>query len=151
MSKIALSGKDTTKINNRIMNDLVDGDCVFLSFPNDLFEVKSGKNGNSIYSYNWPGEQVEVTMRILKGSSDDKFLNELLSLMKNDPPSFVLLAGEFVKIIGDGSGLVTSETYILSGGVFKRNVDAKENAEGDTEQSVSVYNLVFSAAPRTIG
>lgn len=151
MSKIALSGKDTIKINDRILNDLVDGDCVLLTYPNDLLTVKSGKNGNSIYSFNYTGEQVEVTIRILKGSADDKFLNNLLSILKNDPPSFQLLSGEFIKNIGDGTGVIISDTYILTGGVFKRNVDSKENAEGDTEQSMSIYTLAFSSAPRTLG
>ena len=151
MAKIALSGKDTIKINDRILNDLVDGDCVLLTYPNDLLQVKSGKNGNSIYSFNYPGEQCEVVVRVLKGSPDDKFLNELLAIMKNDPPSFELMIGEFIKNIGDGTGSIIPETYVLSGGVFKRNVDAKENAEGDTEQSVSIYSMAFSNAPRTIG
>lgn len=151
MGQVALSGKDTIKINDRILNDLVDGDCVALTYPNDLTEIKTGKNGNSIYAFNNTGRQVDVVLRILKGSADDKFLNELLGVFKNDPPVFVLMSGEFVKKIGDGSGSTVSDTYSLSGGVFKKNVESKENAEGDTEQSVSIYTLGFSNAPRTIG
>lgn len=151
MGQLALSGKDTIKINGRILNDLVDGDCVMISYPNDLTTIKTGKNGNSIYSFNYTGEQVDVVMRVLKGSADDKFLNQLLGIYKNDPPTFELMVGEFVKNIGDGSGSTISEIIALAGGVFKKNVDVKENAEGDTEQSVSVYNLGFSNAPRTIG
>ncbi|MBW1812129.1 MAG: hypothetical protein JRJ39_00275 [Deltaproteobacteria bacterium] len=151
MARVALSGKDTTKINNRILSDLVDGDCTVLTFPNDLVTAKAGKNGNVVYGFNYPGELAEVSIRILKGSADDKFLNELLAIMKNDPPSFVLMSGEFVKNIGDGTGAITTEIYIMSGGVFKKNPEAKENAEGDTEQSISVYNFIFGKAPRTIG
>lgn len=151
MGNVALSGKDTTKLNGRIFNDLVDGDCVILTFPNDLTTRKTGKNGNTIYAFNHTGKQVDVSMRVLRGSSDDKFLNELLGVYKNDPPRFTLLAGEFVKTIGDGSGAVISDIYSMNGGVFAKNIDAKENAEGDTDQSVAVYNFYFSNAPRTIG
>ena len=38
----------------------------------------------------------------------------------------------------------------LAGGVFKRNVDAKSNAEGDTEQSVSVYRFEFADVQRAV-
>lgn len=151
MAKVALSGKDTIKINDRILNDLVDGDCVILTFPNDISAVKTGKNGNSIYSFNYTGEQVEVSIRVLRGSSDDKFLNGLLSDFKNNPPYFTLMAGEFIKTIGDGTGSVISDIYIMSGGIFKKNTEGKENAEGDTEQSIAVYSMIFANAPRTIG
>ena len=151
MGQVALSGKDTIKINGRILNDLVDGDCVLLTFPNDLTTIKTGKNGNSLYSFNYTGEQVDVVIRVLRGSADDKFLNELLGVYKNDPPAFTLLVGEFIKKIGDGTGAVISDTYAVSGGVFKKNVEAKENAEGDTDQSMAIYTLGFSNAPRTLG
>ena len=151
MGNVALSGKDTIKINGRIFNDLVDGDCVMLTFANDITARKTGKNGNTIYAFNYTGEQVDVVMRVLRGSADDKFLNELLGVFKNDPPRFTLLNGEFVKTIGDGSGAVISDIYSMNGGVFSKNIDTKENAEGDTEQSVAVYSLYFSNAPRTIG
>ena len=147
----ALTGKDTISINGRILNDFGDGDTCHLTFPNDLMVVKTGKNGNSIYAFNAPGQQVEVVLRVIRGSSDDKFLNQLLALMKNSPPSFVLMSGTFVKNIGDGAGSITADTYILSGGVFKKQTEAKENMDGDTEQAISIYTLTFTNSPRTIG
>ncbi len=151
MSTVALVGKDTVKINDRILADLCDQDTCLLDFPNDLMAVKTGKNGNSIYAFNYTGRQVEVTLRVLRGSSDDKFLNNLLQLMIGNPPAFVLLNATFVKNIGDGAGGIQADTYVLAGGVFKKNVPAKENAEGDTEQAISVYALAFSNSPRAIG
>jgi len=151
MGSVALTGKDTIKINDRIFNDQADQDAGVLSFPNDIAAVKTGKNGNSMYAFNYSGNQCEVTLRVLRGSSDDKFLNNLLALWKNNPAGFTLMNGVFVKNVGDGLGNITPDTYIMNGGVFKRNVDVKENTEGDTEQAVAIYTLVFSNAPRTIG
>lgn len=150
MSTITLCGSDVIKINDRILNDFADGDNVTLTFPNDLSAIKTGKNGNSIYSFNHSGMQCEVEMRICRGTADDKFLNNLLSLYKNNPAAFSLLTGEFIKNLGDGSGNILADTYILSGGVFQKNVDVVENAEGDTNQAVAVYTFLFSNAPRSI-
>lgn len=151
MSVVALTGKDVIKINGRLLNDLVDGDCAALTYPNDISVIKTGKNGNSIYAFKYDGNQAELSLRVLRGSPDDKFLNNLLALYKNDPAAFSLLTGEFAKQVGDGAGGITSDIYILSGGVFKKQVEGKENAEGDTEQAISVYSMAFTNAPRSIG
>lgn len=150
MATVSLTGKDVVKINGRILNDFADGDIAVLTHPNDNMAVKTGKNGNSIYAYNATGLQCEFVLRILRASSDDKFLNGLLALMNNDPVAFVLMTGEFVKNVGDGRGNVNQDTYIMYGGVFKRQTDGKSNVEGDTEQAVAIYTLAFSNAPRII-
>lgn len=147
---VSLTGSDTTIINNRVINDLSDADCVNLDFPNELATVKTGKNGNVIYAFNETGKQATVTLRILRGSSDDKFLNGLITNMKSNFSGFILMTGEFIKKVGDGEGNITRDTYIMSGGVFKKQVGGKTNAEGDTEQSVVIYELEFSNAPRAL-
>ena len=151
MPTVSLTGKDVIKINGRLLNDLADADCAVLTFPNDTAVVKTGKNGNSIYAFKYDGNVADLMLRVLRGSSDDKFLNNLLALLKNDPAAFSLMQGELSKQIGDGAGGIISDTYILSGGIFKKQTEAKENAEGDTEQAVAIYSLVFSNAPRSIG
>lgn len=151
MSAVSLTGKDTIKINDRILTDFADADVAALSFPNDLLSMKTGKNGNSIYAFNTTGRQCEFVLRLLRGSADDKFMNNLLNLWQNDPAAFALINGEFNKVVGDGAGNITFDIYQMSGGAFKKNVDVKENAEGDTEQAVAIYTIMFSNSPRTIG
>lgn len=151
MSTVAMSGSDTIKINNKILVDLAEGDTVTLTFPNELAAIKTGKNGNSIYSINESGRQAEVVLRIIKGSSDDKFLANMLASQKANFASFVLMTGEFIKQIGKGDGKVISDTYIMSGGIFSKEVESKSNVEGAVEQSVSVYTIRFANAPRVLG
>lgn len=151
MNSVALTGNDTIILNSRSLTDLSDQDTCSLTFNNNIMEVKTGKNGNSIYTVNSTGENVEVMLRVIRGSNDDKFLNNLLNVQKQSPQTFILMTGEFIKKIGDGQGNVTKDTYLLSGGVFSKNIDAKENVEGDTESAVSVYALMFSKAPRNLG
>ncbi len=150
MSTVAMSGSDTIKINNRILADLADGDFVALTFPNEIAGVKTGKNGNSLFSANETGRQSEVVVRLVRGSADDKFLNNLLAQQVANFAGFILMTGEFVKRIGSGDGVISNDTYINSGGVFSKQVEAKSNAEGDSEQSVAVYTIKFSNSPRVI-
>lgn len=150
MPIVSLSGNDTIQINNQVLQGLADQNVVELTFPNEIAQVKTGKNGNSIYGFNTTGQQCEVKVRTVRGSSDDQFLNNLLIQQQNNFAGFVLMTGQFIKKIGDGQGNITSDTYILAGGVFTKQVEAKSNVEGDTEQSISIYMLKFANAPRAI-
>lgn len=151
MPTISLTGRDTISINGRNLNDFADQNVAELTFPNDLVNLKTGKNGNTIYGFNYSGRQCEFSLRILRGSADDIFLNSLLLTLKNNPPAFALMTGEFTKVVGDGLGNLKFDSYVLSGGTFKRETEVKENADGDTEQAVAIYHLQFSNAPRAIG
>ena len=148
MSKISLSGNDTTQIAGRVLTGFGNGDVVKLTFPNDLVGVTVGKNGNSLFNGNATGQLVEVEVRVLRGSADDSFLNNLLVQQKTDLPSFTVMSGYFVKRIGDGQGNIMNDTYILGGGVFVRNVDAAENVEGNTDPALSIYRMKFSNSDR---
>lgn len=150
MSTVALSGSDTINLQNRIFADLADGNCVELTFPNDIASVKTGKNGNSIYGLNETGKQCEVKIRLIRGSADDKFMNNLLSQQQANFAGTVLLIGQFIKKIGNGAGVITSDTYIMGGGVFTKQVEGKTNVDGEPDQSVAVYTMRFSNAPRVL-
>ena len=150
MSTTALSGNDTVIINNRLLADFAEGNVVELTFPSDIAQVKTGKNGNSIYSLNTTGLQCEVKLRLMRGSSDDVFMNNLLVNQNNNFAGTVLMIGQFIKKIGDGAGNITSDSYFLSGGIFSKQVEATSNVEGDASQSVAVYMMKFSNSPRSL-
>jgi hypothetical protein len=150
MSSISLTGKDTIQIDSRVLNDLADGDSVILTYPNDIANVKASKNGNTIFAMNNTGMQCEVSIRVLAGSTDDKYLNSRMQEMILDFSKFVLLTGVFAKRVGDGAGVLSSIIYQCSGGVVKRQPEAKTNAEGDTAQSVVTYVISFGNGDRSI-
>jgi hypothetical protein len=152
MSTVAMSGNDSVIMNGRIFRDFGDGDFAQLEFPNEIAQVKTGKNGNSIYSINESGKQASLKLKVIRGSADDKYLQQLLNL-QNIPANFpatVLSTGTLVKNIGDGQGNVSQDTYVLSGGIFTKIPGAKSNAEGDVEQSTVMYEMKFSNAPRVL-
>jgi hypothetical protein len=150
MSTVTMSGNDTIMINNRILADLPDGDVAVLTFPNDIANVKTGKNGNSIFSLNESGRQADLVLRVMRGSADDKYLNGLLTQQLANFAGTVLLNGEFIKLLGDGQGNITRDTYITGGGVFVKRVEAKSNVEGDIEQNIATYRIKYTNAPRVM-
>lgn len=150
MATIALSGNDTVIINDRPLVDFAEGDVATLTFPNDIANVKTGKNGNSIFSLNETGRQSEVVLRLIRGSADDKFLNNLLILQQANFAGTVLMNGEFVKNMGNGQGQILADTYVMGAGVFSKQPGAKSNTDGDTEQSVVIYTMKFANNPRAL-
>ncbi|MCK4786006.1 MAG: hypothetical protein KAV87_19775, partial [Desulfobacteraceae bacterium] len=146
----ALTGGDIVQLDDRIFTDFADGDIATLEFPNDIGAVKTGKNGNSIYAFNATGLNVRPTLRIIMGSSDDKWLQSRIAEWINNPSTFNLITGKFIKNTGDGSGNVTKNIYNLMGGIFLKIPEAKSNVEGDTDQSVVIWNLTFSNGVRQL-
>jgi len=148
-STVTFTGKDTVKINGRIFNDLADSPSA-LTFPNELVTVKIGKNGNSIYAFNESGRQCDMLLKLVRGSSDDRFLNTQLSLMKADFTSFVMLTGEVsrrtTEKINDVLGTTREDIYILSGGVFYKEVEIGEK----DDVAVANWRIRFTSAPRAI-
>lgn len=148
---VALNGKDTLILDARILTDLADGDTAVLEFPNDLAGVKVGKNGNTLFAFNSTGQTCNLTIRVVMGSEDDKYMNSRLQEYRNDPASFVLFKAELIKRVGDGEGNVINNTYKVSGGIITKIPGAKENVEGDTEQSVTIYTITFANTDRSLG
>jgi hypothetical protein len=150
MAKIALTGSDTVTINNQPLSDFADGAVVEMTFPNDIAQVKTGKNSNALFGLNASGVQAECKLRIIRGGNDDKFLNNLLIQQNNNFAGTVLLTGTFIKKLGDGAGNITSDTYICAAGIFQKIPEGKSNVEGETEQSVAIYQIKFASAVRVI-
>lgn len=150
MAVNAITADDTLTIFDRIISDFADGSNSTIAFNNDLIGAKTGKNGNTIYVRNETGHNAILTLRLIRGSADDRFLNQKLQQLEKDFPSFVLGEGEFVKRVGDGLGNVASDVYQLSGVCPQKKVDTQENVEGDTEQGAVVYTLFSSYTSRGI-
>lgn len=150
MTTNTITADDTLTLYGRVFNDLADADVSVITFPNNLVEMKTGKNRNTIFSKNTTGENAELVLRLVRGSSDDQFLQGQLSTSTSDFAATVLATGEFVKRLGDGQGNVARDVYTLGGGVIMKNVEGKENVEGDVAQGVAVYNMKFATVVRSI-
>ena len=150
MTTFSVLGEDTIKIGDRILNDFGHGEITKITYSTELATVKTGKNGNTIFVQNASGFQATMELKVLRGSADDKFLQSLLTLYRSTPTTFILQNAEIVKKIGDGKGVTLADTYILTGGVPSKQVEAVVNVEGDVEQAISVYTYIFATSDRAL-
>ena len=149
MATYTLTGDDVVIINDIPLNDFPDNDIATLELPNNLMEISTGKDGNTIFALNEAGNNATLTVRVLMSSNDDKRLNGLI------PPSdgfasYVLLNGSVVKQVGDGAGNISFNTYVLAGGMVQKKPAIKSNVNGDTQQAVVEYVIQFANAARAI-
>lgn len=144
-------GDDTFVINDRpIHPDFAGGDTVTITFPNDMVTIETGKNKNTVYAKNEQGSNFDVNFTVMRGGSVDKFLAGLLSNQERDFVGFQVMNGAFTKRVGDGTGRVTYDTYVLRGMVFTKYPEMKGNVAGDVEQGKSTYILRGAVAVRGI-
>lgn len=150
METYNIVSQGTLTLYGRVFNNFANGDVSQISFPNDLVKMTTGKGGNTIFSKDESGRNATATIRLIRGSSDDQFLQSKLSASKRDFASTELAFGEFVIRLGDGAGKVARDVFTMKGGMITKPVDGKENTAGDTEQGVVVYTINFADCDRSI-
>jgi len=141
MSATSKIGASILVINDHTFAQQADGDYVDLRPDKDLFTMKIGKDGNTIYVENKPGAAVPLTVRLMLGSADASFMMGLLQQAKDDFINAPLLTGTLQIPFNDGSSSVKAVQVAFSGGVFKRMPAFKSNAEGDAAQGVTVFEM----------
>lgn len=142
MPSISLTGEDVVVVNGRVLHDVADGDWLKIDFDNKLVAVKVSKDGNLIYAQNQMGYLAKIAARILLGSTDDDFFNSVYNKQTQDFSGFTLMSGSFTKRVGDGQGVVSNVIYQFLGSAINQVPNVKSSAEGDTEQSVAVWELL---------
>ena len=148
-STYTLTGDDTIIINDIPLKDFADGDNATLELPNNLMEISTGKDGNTIFALNEAGNNATLTVRPLLSSETDKRLNGLIP-QSDSFASYVLLTGSVVKQVGDGAGNISYNSYVMQGGMVQRKPGVKTNVNGDTSQAIVEYVIQFANAARVI-
>lgn len=149
MATYTLTGDDTIILSDLPLNDFPDGDIATLELPNNLMEIQTGKNGNTIFALDEAGNNATLTLKVLLSSGDDKRLNGMV------PPSdgfasYILINGSVIKQVGDGFGNISYNTYVLQGGMVQKKPSIKSNVNGDVQQAVAEYVIQFANAARVI-
>ena len=147
---VSLTGDDVVTLNGRVFHDFANGDVIKLEFDDDLVKVQASKDGNIIYGLNTSGNMSKLTLRLLVGSSDDRYINSLLASQLSDLSTFILIVGSFVKRVGDGQGNVTNVIYNTLGGVVSRYPTAKTNTTGEADQSIVEWMIHFGSNTRAL-
>ena len=150
MGTFSLLGDDAIELSGQKITDFGSGEVGKVTYPSELATVKTGKNGNTIYVQNASGFQATLELKVIRGSKDDKLLNSFLKTYRENPVSYVLNDASISKKIGNGQGVVTADTYTLTGGIPTKQVEVTVNTEGDIEQAISAYTWVFSVSERSL-
>lgn len=150
----AYTGKDTLVLEDKngkwVLTDFADGTVAELTAPNELSAITTGYNGNSLGSHNEPGRQRDLTLRLVKGSNDDKRLNTNYNNWKDRDAGFKPIYGWFTKIVKDGNGGSTTDTVECYFGLPTGQPTQSTVTDGNTEQVVSVYTLRFGNSRRLL-
>lgn len=148
MASVSLTGADVLKLDDRLLSNFADGTVANIEFPNNVVEAKKGKDGSALYAFNTTGFTANVTLRIVLGSPDDKYVNSRFQEYRLDPAAFLLIGGVFTKRSGDGAGNIVNTIYRMGGGVIQSLPNTQSNVEGETEQAVAIWNIVFTNSNR---
>lgn len=133
-----------------VLSDFADGTVAELSAPNELSSMTTGYNGNSLGAHNEPGRQRELTLRIVKGSSDDKRINSNYNLWKNRDIRFKPLSMTFTKNVAHEDGSITNDKVTCYFGLPTGQPVQMSDMAGNTEQVVSVYTIRFGNSERSM-
>lgn len=141
------TGDDTILLENRLLNDLADGNCIQATFPNSTVNITEGKDGNVIIS-KIEAKRIDVTIRCLAGGETDEFLTNKYYQYINDSAGYIGFSCCFKKKIGNGKG--EKRTIEVGGevGVVDKLPDMVDNTTGDVSNGVAEYLLHFSRGYR---
>ncbi len=132
------------------LTDYANGNVAELSTPNELSSMTTGYNGNGLAAHNEPGRQRVLTLRLVKGSGQDRRLNETFELWKKRDGRFKPLKAACTKNIGHGDGSITHDTTTVFFGIPGNAPTTFINTEGDIEQLVSIFTFNFADYERTL-
>jgi hypothetical protein len=139
----SVTGKDSLIINGTVITGLADANAVDVTPIADIVNIKRGKDGNTMYAKNEEGNRASMTIRLALGCQDDKNLDALLASWQASASDFVLMTGSFYKRTGDGQGGIQTLVYQLTGGVPKAFPQVLTSAEGNIDQSVRMWTILW--------
>lgn len=147
--QIGLSASGLTTITS-----FADGDYARVTFPNDIMNFTIGKNRNMLAAYNAMGTLAELELRLLRGSKEDKFLQDQFPTFASDELSFSFIFAKVIKNLGVSNEGATASTieevYTLNNGIISKAPEIVSNVSGSTDQGVVVWQVRFAEFTRTV-
>lgn len=150
MSSVAFVGSDGIQINGIPLIGFSNGKAVLLDYPNDLINMTIGKDGSMVGAKNEAGAQVECKLRLLIGSPGDRYLNSLMLQQQANPSGFGIITGVFAKVVNTDGGTQVAR-YSLSRGLIRKIPGGQDDTQGDTEQAIVEWEILFAQSVRTVG
>lgn len=140
-----------------VITSFADGDYARVTFPNDIMNFTIGKNRNMIAAYNAMGTLAELELRLLRGSKEDKFLQDQFPTFASEQLNYHFIYAKIIKDLGTNisdtvTGNVTriNEIYTLDSGIISKAPEIISNVSGSTDQGVVVWQIRFAEFKRTV-
>lgn len=160
-NQVRVTGNDIIKLglsplseSQSTITSFADGDYARVTFPNDIMNFTIGKNRNMIAAYNAMGNLAELELRLLRGSKEDKFLQDQFPTFADDNLSFNFLHATIEKNLGVSNSGATaskiSEIYTLNYGIISKAPEIVSNVSGSTDQGVVVWQIRFAEYKREV-
>lgn len=158
-NQLRVTGNDIVQIGLsasglRTITSFADGDYARVTFPNDIMNFTIGKNRNMLAAYNAMGTLAELELRLLRGSKEDKFLQDQFPTFASDELSFSFIFAKVIKNLGvsnEGAAASTiEEIYTLNNGIISKAPEIVSNVSGSTDQGVVVWQVRFAEFTRTV-
>ncbi len=160
-NSITVQGSDVVTLSGITLTDFADGDVAELEFPQDMINLKTCFDGNTIVAYNHSGKHATLKIRVLRASSNDISLNALIIQSYADFVKTAPINGTITKTLGTGAAGSSTTTpsynttpatdkFDLYNGVITKLPGSKTNTEGDLTQAVTEYLVKFGSATRTL-
>ena len=161
-NQLRVTGNDIVQIGLsasglRTITSFADGDYARVTFPNDIMNFTIGKNRNMLAAFNAMGTLAELELRLLRGSKEDKFLQDSFPSFASDSLSFNFLFAKVIKNLGTNVGGAANATastieeiYTLNNGIISKAPEIVSNVSGSTDQGVVVWQVRFAEFTRTV-
>lgn len=144
MAQISLASDTTTLIlNGHVFTDLVEGDYLTLSFPNDLTSRANSANGGLTVAGRVDGDVGDLVFSVQKLSGDDTVMNEW---RRSNGYPVILDGSAKTRFTRDGAEL--TETYELSGGTI--TAQPEDNRNNQDQNNAMEYTIQFRSVRRSL-
>ena len=141
MSRIIANTIDSTlTFAGRTIEDTPEGDVFTIAYVNDVSSQTQGVNGGVVAKARSDKFAANLTVRVLKYSADDAFLNNLVN-------SDLSLNQGSLKTNFTRDGIDGTETYDIQNGTIQTRGDATVN---NTDGEDVVEYGIFANMPRSV-
>lgn len=130
------TGQDNHWLNGKPIKDFASGTVVSIEFSEDLTTREKG-SGGTITALNLAGTQGVLTVQVIKGSDDHKYLQTLVSSVINDFKNTQPTSWTSRKNFGPGS---YEDTHLVNL-VSKKVASVISDNAGNTEQGKVSYEF----------
>lgn len=127
-----------------ILTDFAFGDIAKLTIPNDLMDLTTGKDSNTVFTFKAEGTNIDLEVRILLGSQNDIQLNSIVEGMKKDFVGTNFLNASVKRLYTLEDNAKKIQEFSCQVGMLAKGAEFTENTEGNTEQGVNVYKIRFA-------